>query len=449
MVCCATRFINDGADLQQMRTFAVVATLAIIMAATAMASNANEVLRSESQLPIGECSPEYVPHIGMACQKWDGLYYSTLSDGFTMATHGPDPVPPPGDVGFELGAEQRPPVCVAEWKMHVLYGHPEGLDRSAEVVPQIREAVYRMNALLNADAIESGDVEADYRVLCDSTGQVRIDTFEGPTTGGSGAYTIDFNAVVEAARHHGFSSEDTDYLIFYDGTSDGVCGVGNLARDDSLSEHNENMEGPDYGVAYENCWFGRTPMHENGHTQGAVQDLAPDNELSGHCLEGRDVMCYPTSSILVFCSDRIHFDCDHDTYFDAEPEDGEWLATHWNLGSRLNRYLHFSDQVFDPGTPDTSGDAETDTSDDEEADEGDDPTTNSTQSQGNNTATEGQKNETAQPDSAPESIPSVNDDVGRSESSESLFAPGPSVVMGAAALLAMTAWIHRQRRGLP
>lgn len=288
------------------------------------------------------CTTEYVPYVGPACLLPDGHYQITLADGTRLVTHGPDPLPVPGTIGFGPGDEQRQPVCADTWRMHVLYGHPDGGSRYSAVVEELRDAVRRMNAILNADAIESGGVEADYRVACQADGDIRIDAFGGPDTGPN-PYTVDFNAVVDAARAAGHDDTTTDYLIFYDDTSDSVCGVGNIAFDDSLSAENANMIGADYGVAYEPCWFGRTAMHENGHNQGAVQTLAPDSDLSGHCVEGRDVMCYPTSSVLVLCPDRVHFDCDHDTYFDAEPEPGEWLESHWNLGSRLNRYIAFSD----------------------------------------------------------------------------------------------------------
>ncbi|MDQ3981819.1 MAG: hypothetical protein M3271_03965, partial [Actinomycetota bacterium] len=88
-------------------------------------------------------------------------------------------------------------------------------------------------------------------------------------------------------------------------------------------------------------WFSRTPMHENGHNQGAVQSGAPHEDGTNHCTEHEDIMCYPSSSLE--CPDQMYYDCGFDTYFDAVPEPGEWLDTHWNIGSRVNRYIEFGD----------------------------------------------------------------------------------------------------------
>lgn len=45
------------------------------------------------------------------------------------------------------------------------------------------------------------------------------------------------------------------------------------------------------------------------------------------------------------CSDRVYFDCGFDTYFDSAPEPGEYLESHWNMGSPVNRFI-----AFDAGT---------------------------------------------------------------------------------------------------
>lgn len=146
------------------------------------------------------CQPQYVRHLGPACLLANGLYQVFLEDGTTLTTHGPDPTPPDGEVGFGKDADQRQPVCADEWRMHVLYGHPSSIpSRYEQVVQDLRDAVRRTNALLNADALASGKVEADYKVACDGSGDIRIDAFQGPDTGGN-AYTTDFSAIVSAAR---------------------------------------------------------------------------------------------------------------------------------------------------------------------------------------------------------------------------------------------------------
>jgi hypothetical protein len=90
-------------------------------------------------------------------------------------------------------------------------------------------------------------------------------------------------------------------------------------------------------------------MHENGHNQGAVQYGAPHSTGTGwHCWDEIDVMCYsPDGGNLhqqgteTLCSDREYFDCGYNDYFDSNPEPGEYLATHWNLGSPLNKFIVF------------------------------------------------------------------------------------------------------------
>ncbi|HET6398012.1 MAG TPA: hypothetical protein VFH47_00480, partial [Candidatus Thermoplasmatota archaeon] len=308
-----------------------LATLLLLAAATVLVGGTG----------AAACEPRHVEHLGMACRQPDGMWEVVLPDGLRLTTHGPDPYLDPALDAFAAFEELRDPVCVTQQQhvMHVLYGHT-GNDRTAAVVPEIRDHVRRMNALLALEARESGGVLADYRVLCGADGSIVVDAFRGPSTGG--AYTSEYDAIVSAACAAGFTQPAVDYLIFYDASSS-VCGVANLARDSRLSANNRNVVETGYGIVYEGCWTGRTPMHENAHNQGAVQDLAPDWDLTGHCLEGRDVMCYPTSSILVLCGDRIRFDCDNDTYFDAAPEPGEWLATNWNIGSRVNPFLAFRD----------------------------------------------------------------------------------------------------------
>ena len=306
---------------------------------------------------VAACVPTPVEGLGPACRTADGLWEVVLEDGTTLTTHGVDPHAHDHGTGMGPGDPERAPACATDFHQHVLYGRPASApDRFAAVKAQIQSAIRRMDHVLNEEALSSGGVTADYKVLCDAAGDVRVDAFV--VSSGS----AEFSAVVSAARAAGFNRPNADYTIFYDGTSSGVCGVGSFSTDDRPGADNRNNNGGGYGITYVNCWSGRTPMHENGHNQGAVQTLAPDTDAGGHCIEGHDVMCYPTSAYLVLCPDRIHFDCDNDTYFDAAPEPGEWLATHWNIGSRVNRFVRFGDQGPLPPQPPAltgaAGDAE-------------------------------------------------------------------------------------------
>ncbi|MFP5353247.1 MAG: hypothetical protein ACLGIB_11890 [Actinomycetota bacterium] len=265
----------------------------------------------------------------------NGLYRLELSDGYELTTHGPDPAFDALGTDLASGPE-RAPVCGSGNVMHVLYAHPAlvSTSRLDAVEDSIRAQIRRTNALLNEAALESGGTTADYKVPCDASGEIRIDGFANTTV------FPYFTNIVEAARQAGFKDPSVDYLIFYDDDFPGICGFGEHRDDTKPGADNRNNVGG-YGVTYEQCWFSRTPMHENGHTQGAVLTGAPDEDGTNHCTDQIDVMCYP--SVSSPCPTTLMFDCGYDSYFDAAPEAGEWLATHWNIGSRANRYIAFGD----------------------------------------------------------------------------------------------------------
>jgi hypothetical protein len=290
----------------------------------------------------------------------NGLWRVNAERGPDLFTHGPDPVPPveqrsrladelPGGVGFDPGSPERPPICADELNLQVLYAHPAGSpDRVAEFRPQLQAAIRRMNAVLDAESLASGGPNADYRVRCDETGEITVDAIA--TNGYS------FADVVSAARAAGYGSSQTEYLVFYDGPAGGACGIGTYRSDERLSADNVANRGGGYGVVYSGCWFGETPMHESAHTMGAVQYGSPNSTGSGgHCIDEVDVMCYAPDGgdlnqdgVIVNCADTARFDCGHDDYFDSAPEPGEYLETHWNLGSPLNRFLTFGSGTVTP-----------------------------------------------------------------------------------------------------
>ena len=275
----------------------------------------------------------------------DTLYEVDVPGGPDLLTHGPDlqlDAAQERATGFSAGAPERPPVCATDNYQQILYGHlATAPDRLASVKGAIRSQMMRTNALLNQDSLDSGGPTADYKMLCDSSGQIDVQGFTA--TGAT------FSEVVAGARLAGFKNPAVDYTIFFDDPTSNACGVGSYYNDERLTADNRSNTGGGFGVAYSDCWFGSTPMHENGHNQGAVQRGAPySTGTGGHCWDEQDVMCYAPDGgdlhqegTIERCADRVHFDCGYDTYFDTAPEPGEYLATHWNIGSSLNRFLVF------------------------------------------------------------------------------------------------------------
>ncbi len=280
----------------------------------------------------------------------DGRTEVTLADGHRLHIHGYEPrtpqwldpvagTRPSHGTDLNPGDPERAPVCGTDYYQHVLYAQVL-LPRYDASKARIQSAVRRMNHVLDVEALSSGNKHADFKVLCDGAGQIAVGSFI--------AIGTEFQTIVAAARQQGYNKSNEDYTIFYDGPHPLYCGVGSYSSDESLSVNNANNRGGGYAITYLGCWDGRTPMHENGHNQGAVQYSAPQSTGSGaHCNDQVDVMCYRdggdrNQTQVTLCTDRMHYDCRNDTYFDAGPEPGEWLDTHWNIGSTLNRFIVFS-----------------------------------------------------------------------------------------------------------
>jgi hypothetical protein len=275
----------------------------------------------------------------------DGLFRVRIPGGGSVLTHGPDPKqamnPLDPDGALPGGASERSTVCADDHYQHVLYAHLAGSPNQLSAqAPVIRTSMRQINALLNADSLTSGGPSADYKVLCDAAGEIRVDSFATPG--------IEIAQVIAAAKRSGFSDPRADYTIFVDAIST-YCGIATYQPDARLSPDNRSNQGGGYALSYQDCWLDETPMHENAHNQGAVQADSPNSTGSGgHCADERDALCYSPDGgdrnqggTVARCSDRVHFDCAADDYFDSAPEPGEYLAGHWNLGSPLNSFIAF------------------------------------------------------------------------------------------------------------
>ena len=216
----------------------------------------------------------------------------------------------------------------------------------------------RSNQILNEEAIASGGGGGDYKVVCDGNGEVDVEQFT--TTGTS------FGQVVSAAQAAGYTSSQRNYVVFLDSNGGGYCGVGSLYFADSPALSNPHNNNGGYSVIYRGCWTGTTFMHEVGHNRGAVQPAAPHSTGDGaHCNDGNDVMCYAPdggnrNQFMTYpCPSMTLFDCGYDDYFDAAPEPGEYLASHWNLGTEGQKFLTITADAPEPEPDDTTPPATT------------------------------------------------------------------------------------------
>jgi hypothetical protein len=335
--------------------FALLATTLCVSFGSALA--AQPAAADHPGAPVGDvmAPAELEKALGAPAETNSDDLYEVEVPGPDVLTHGPDlqlAASGASQIGFREGDPERAPFCSDTHRQQILYARIAGTtDRFAASVEPIRAAIRRANAVLNADSLASGGPTADYKVACDPDGEISVAAFESPDAS--------FSSIIAAARAAGFDDADTDYTIFFDASNGGSCGIGTYYADERLSADNYNNRGGGFGVSYKACWFNETPMHENAHNQGAVQYSAPQSTgTGGHCWEEIDVMCYSPDGgdlhqqgTVLNCTDRVVFDCGYDTYFDSAPEPGEYLATNWNLGSELNRFIAFAgatDPVSEP-----------------------------------------------------------------------------------------------------
>lgn len=278
--------------------------------------------------------------LGAGADRLDGgLYRVEPARGAALLTHGPDAA---ADYlpSLRRAAPGRDAVCADEWHTQVLVARPAGApDRAGVVAPLVRESIRRANGVLASAAVSSGGPAADLRVACDAAGQISIGSFVASSPA--------FADVVAGARAAGFARDTANYAIFFDAPADGgFCGMGSYAVDDRPIAANRNNDGGAYAVTYQPCWDSLAVLHEIAHNQGAVQPEAPNSTGSGgHCNQLLDVVCVVPDGgdrnqvVSLACPVDVQLDCGGDDYFDTAPEPEEYLASHWNMGSSLNRFL--------------------------------------------------------------------------------------------------------------
>lgn len=309
--------------------------------------------------------PTLVAGQGPSCPAGNGLWRVPLADGGSVTTHGPDAPPEDHLRGLDVFGPPIPPVCVSDlagdYYGRVIYAFPtDGEDRSARMIPYLVDSVAYANGKLRLEAQTLG-ARRDFKVACDANGDPRVDVV--PLA--RGMDTTSFGTIVGELRNMGYASSHAKYWIFYDGPAPCACaGQGTVNADDRPDPDNRSNSGPGYAVVYgvEGSIYGPVAgrtlgvnhaitswilIHEVAHTMGAVQLSAPNTTGAWHCTDGNDIMCYadngPRESFYTrrACPAVDVFDCNNDDYFDPRPSPpSAYVASHWNLGAKTNRFLY-------------------------------------------------------------------------------------------------------------
>lgn len=232
-------------------------------------------------------------------------------------------------------------------------------DRFSEVADVIQNGVATIHSYLLTQSASARTVALDLGTAC---GPLYVDITNIVLPGTRDSYldqsgqidieeTIDrfdsmANLIPGPPRHHIFMLDQFDPPGY-------IEGGGVMSLDDSPSSGNANNrpglvgyvalpEGPSTQPVV--AAFPQTLLHEMTHTMGAVQPSAPNSTSAGHCIDGKDVMCYDDLSPEgLYYSDAVcpgggdlelagfAYDCNRDDYFNPAPAAGSHLATHWNV----------------------------------------------------------------------------------------------------------------------
>jgi hypothetical protein len=215
-------------------------------------------------------------------------------------------------------------------RVQVLYVYQTGTaSRYSQYLASFRAWAAGVDAVFDSSAAETGGVR-HVRYVTTPDCEVAVAEVEVP----AGALRT-FNATIAVLRSLGYQRADRKYMIFADANV--YCGIATFAGDDRAGPDNRSNRSPGYGRADAGCWNPAVAAHELAHNLGAVHNSAPNSSRAGHCVDGYDVMCYPGADVPTTrlpCPHRADarlLDCDHDDYFNSDPEPGSYLATHWNV----------------------------------------------------------------------------------------------------------------------
>ena len=389
-------------------------------------SAASKLDRSVQAAPVvsdGRCTdPSPVAGVGRACRDADGMLLIPTDGRQVLMSHGPDLVDAtPGEAATDAGFGTTDSIaCSApSSSRHVVLAYllPADFatagavgvhgDRSAEVVPQLRQALLDAATTVDRRAGElAPGARRRMRVACGADGLPIVErivlprtasTYRDSSVGGFVGIESDLSGLGFLPDYDEFSERHVPsvrrVLAYYDADySTGVAGQGVMFRRSAMlaqgaapndpliskTSRNINNNPPNatfavqYGTAYDGVPdppLYTSLLHELAHTMGAVQDEPGTSSDAGHCIDGLDLMCYadggpggtysaapcadPTPAT-VDAADEL-FDCNGDTYFHPAPTAPNPLADPrtWHLGLVANEVL--SDQAVVTPPPAVTG----------------------------------------------------------------------------------------------
>ncbi|MEV7177602.1 RICIN domain-containing protein [Kitasatospora sp. NPDC093679] len=242
--------------------------------------------------------------------------------------------------GAGAAAEGSKVVCEGDGstgnRVQVMYVHAPGNDRFAQYLASFKKWASDTDTIYNASAQETGGVR-HIRFVTEADCTVSVLNVEL-----SAASLQEFGASNKALAAQGFNRKDRKYMVFADANV--YCGIGTFNGDERPGQDNLSNFGPSYGRTDNGCWGGSTAAHELGHNLGAVNNSAPHTSKGAHCVDEWDIMCYSDSpyypKMQTLCPNRAEddrLDCNHDDYFNTDPQPGSYLTTHWNIAN--NQFL--------------------------------------------------------------------------------------------------------------
>lgn len=268
---------------------------------------------------------------------------ATPSTAWAIANAGPDPVG-----------------CASpnEGYYTLVYAYTiDGMNRSSMLAPQIQRTAYETRAFIDAESRRIAPLERKrLRLQCYSSGgdatvhTVRLSTTTSNTTTASIKADLRSQGILPAES----STATVRAIVHLDAPPIfPFGGQGDWHSNDIASDTNPNNYGGLVAVQYSDAPSWKIVTHEVMHTMGAVQNSAPHSDKNAHCTQGLDVMC--TGKQLLTCQNLV-LDCKNDDYFTPTSTTSSYLATHWNVGSRRNRFLkHTTDAAAVPISPTFSG----------------------------------------------------------------------------------------------